>query len=376
MPHRTQLYDFHIKNGHMIEFAGFELPIWYKGIVPECKAVRNSVGIFDVSHMGRALISGEDAAGFLDYVTTNDVAALDTGRGHYSVMCNEKGGIIDDIIVCRLTEKQYLMVFNAGNREKDLDWLNRNAKRCNVEIQHVSGQISMFAVQGPNARHILQEICNENVSEIPRFGGRYVHLGDIRGFVTRTGYTGEDGFEIFTLDSPVEQPSRAVTVWNAILNHGMKFDIQPCGLGARDVLRLEAGMCLYGNDITESTTPLQARLGFVVKLAKAEFIGRDVLIKEKAEGAKEVRVGLKALDPGIPRAECDILRDTEVVGKVTSGTFSPTTNQGIAMGYVPKEYSKIGENVMIRVRDRSLRAEVTGFPFYDTSKYGWQRTGK
>ncbi len=375
MPDRTQLYDYHVKNGHMVDFAGFELPIWYKGIIPECTSVRNSVGIFDVSHMGRALISG-DAAAFLDYVTTNDVAALEVGHGHYSVMCNEKGGIIDDIVVCRLTEKQYLMVFNAGNREKDLNWLSNNSKLFNVEIQHVSDEVSMFAVQGPNARKVVQEISDGDISQIPRFGGRYVQLDGVRGIVTRTGYTGEDGFELFTLDAPIDRPAKAVTVWNAVLSHGEKFDIQPCGLGARDVLRLEAGMCLYGNDLTESTTPLQARLGFVVKLTKTKFIGHDVLAKEKAEGAQKLRVGLRVLEPGIPRAECAILKDSQVVGSVTSGTFSPTMNQGISMGYVPKQYSKIGENMGIKVRDRILRAEVTGFPFYDSSKYGWQRAAK
>jgi aminomethyltransferase len=358
----------------MVDFSGFELPIWYKGIVPECKAVRNSVGIFDVSHMGRNLISGKDAAPFLDYVTTNDVSVLEVGRGHYSVMCNEKGGIVDDIIICRLTEKQYLMVFNAGNREKDLAWLNAKAERFRVEIQHVSDAVSMFAVQGPNAEKILQEMCDEDLSQISRFGGKYVRVDGNKGAVTRTGYTGEDGFEVFTWDAPIEQPAKAVAVWNAILDHGKAYDIQACGLGARDVLRLEAGMCLYGNDIDESTTPLQARVSFVVKLTKQDFIGRDVLAKEKAEGAKRVRVGLKVLEAGIPRAGCDILKESQVVGRVTSGTFSPTINQGIAVGYVPKEYAKTGESLAIRVRNKDLRATVAGFPFYDSSKYGWQRT--
>ena len=374
MPRRTQLYDFHARNGHMVDFSGFELPIWYKGIVPECKAVRNSVGIFDVSHMGRNLISGKDAAPFLDYVTTNDVSVLEVGRGHYSVMCNEKGGIVDDIIICRLTEKQYLMVFNAGNREKDLAWLNAKAERFRVEIQHVSDAVSMFAVQGPNAEKVLQEMCDEDLSQISRFGGKYVRVDGNKGAVTRTGYTGEDGFEVFTWDAPIEQPAKAVAVWNAILDHGKAYDIQACGLGARDVLRLEAGMCLYGNDIDESTTPLQARVSFVVKLTKQDFIGRDVLAKEKAEGAKRVRVGLKVLEAGIPRAGCDILKESQVVGRVTSGTFSPTINQGIAVGYVPKEYAKTGESLAIRVRNKDLRATVAGFPFYDSSKYGWQRT--
>ncbi len=371
---RTHLYDFHARNGHMVVFSGFEMPLWYRGIVQECKAVRNSVGVFDTSHMGRTLISGENSTAFLNYVTTNDVAALEVGRAHYSVMCNENGGIIDDVIVNRIGDKEYLMVFNAGNREKDLSWLEKEAERFSVEIRHISDEVSMFAVQGPNAQKVLQEISSEDLSLIPRFGARQVNLDGIEAAVTRTGYTGEDGFEVFTWGSPIRQPSKAVTVWNAILDHGKSYHIQPCGLGARDVLRLEAGMCLYGNDITESITPFQARLGFVVKLAKNEFIGRDALVREKAEGAKNVRVGLKVLEAGIPRAECDILKDSQVLGKVTSGTFSPTINQGIAMGYVPREYSKIGEKVEIKVRAKNLQAVITGFPFYDTSKYGWQRT--
>jgi len=374
MLRRTHLYDFHVRKGHMSEFAGFEMPLWYEGTVPECKAVRNSVGIFDTSHMGRALVSGDDSTAFLNYVTTNDVAALEVGRAHYSVMCDENGGIIDDFIVNRLAEKQYLIIPNAGNREKDLSWLRTKATQFEVEIHHVSDEVSMYAVQGPNAQKVLQEMCSEDLSLIPRFGGRNVNLDGIKATITRTGYTGEDGFEVFTWDSPVEQPSKAVTMWNAILDHGKASRIQPCGLGARDVLRLEAGMCLYGHDITESITPLQARLGFVVKLAKSEFIGRDVLAREKADGAKRVRVGLKLLEAGIPRAECDILKDSRILGKVTSGTFSPTIGQGIAMGYVPREYSKTGERLDINVRGKKLQAEVTGFPFYDASKYGWQRT--
>jgi len=374
MSRRTHLYDFHARNGHMVEFAGFDMPLWYEGIVPECKAVRNSAGIFDTSHMGRVLISGKDSTSYLNYVATNDVAALEVGRGHLSVMCNEKGGIIDDFVISRLADKEYLVVPNAGNREKDLSWLRKRAEKFSVEICDVSDEVSMFAVQGPNAQKILQEISNEDLSLIPRFGGRNVDLDGVKATVTRTGYTGEDGFEVFTWDSPLEQPSRAIAVWNAILDHGKSFNIQPCGLGARDVLRLEAGMCLYGNDISESITPLQARLGFVVKLTKNEFIGRDSLAKEKAKGAKKVRVGLKMLEAGIPRAECDILKDSQVVGKVTSGTFSPTINQGIAMGYVPREHSKVGENVEIKVRAKNLQAVITSFPFYDTSKYGWQRT--
>jgi aminomethyltransferase len=374
MPAKTHLYDFHVQKGHMTEFAGFHMPLWYEGIVSECKAVRNSVGLFDTSHMGRAVITGSDTTAFLNYVTTNDVASLEPGRGHYSVMCNEEGGIIDDIIVNKLADEEYLVVFNAGNRKKDLSWFRKNAERFNVKIRDVSDEVSMFAVQGPNAQSVLQQMCSDDLSSIPRFGGRSVELDGIKATVTRTGYTGEDGFEVFTWDSPVERPSRAVKMWEAILDHGRDFHIKPCGLGARDVLRLEAGMCLYGHDITESTTPLQAKLGFVVKLTKGEFIGRGALAKEKVEGPRSVRVGLRLLEAGIPRPGCDILKDSHVVGKVTSGTFSPTIGQGIAMGYVPREYSKIGEIMSISIRGKSLQATVTGFPFYDRSKYGWQRT--
>jgi len=376
MAKRTQLHDFHVRNGRMTEFAGFEMPVWYDSIVSECRVVRNSVGIFDVSHMGRAVISGEGSTSFLDYVTTNDVAALTVDRAHYSLICNEDGGIVDDVVVDKLAENQYLMVFNAGNRDKDLGWLKKKAEPFSVNIEHVSDQVSMFAVQGPNAQEVLQQVCGEDLSLIPRFGGRSLDLEGMKLTVTRTGYTGEDGFEVFTWGAPLEDPSRAVAVWNEILDHGKAFHIQPCGLGARDILRLEAGMCLYGNDITESTSPLQARLSFVVKLAKSEFIGRDALVREKAQGLKKVRVGLKVLDAGIPRAECPLLKDSQVVGKVTSGTFSPTMNQGIAMGYIPKEYSKVGDNLLVEVRGKNLRAAVVGFPFYDTSKYGWQRTNR
>ncbi len=371
---KTQIHEIHAKNAHMVEFAGFEMPLWYKGIVEEVFAVRDRVGVFDVSHMGRALFTGREAADFLDYVTPGRVSALEVGQGHYSLLCNENGGIIDDIIIVRLEEKSYLMVFNASNRQKDLAWINLNLKNFKANMDNVSDRISMFAVQGPKAQDTLQEISSENLSEIPRFGGRYLKLDGLQAAATRTGYTGEDGFEVFTWDTTTEDPRNATRVWNAILEHGKRYGIEPCGLGARDVLRLEAGMCLYGHDITESTTPFQARIGWVVKLDKERFIGKEALTKEKAEGPKTLRVGLRPTVPGIPREGCNIIRNQEVVGKVTSGTFSPSLNQGIAIGYVPKEYSTKGETLEIQVRQKTLPCIITGFPFYDTSRYGWQRT--
>ncbi len=374
MTAKVQIHEIHSKSAHMVEFAGFEMPLWYKGIVEEVFAVRDRVGLFDVSHMGRALFTGSEAINFLDYITPNKVSALEVGQGHYSLLCNEKGGIKDDIIIVRLEENLYLMVFNASNRQKDLSWITLNLRDFGANLDNVSDKVSMFAVQGPKAQSTLQEISSEDLSKIPRFGGRYLKLDGLKGAVTRTGYTGEDGFEVFTWDTTLEDSRNATRVWNALLEHGKRHEIEPCGVGARDVLRLEAGMCLYGHDITESTTPFQARISWVVKLDKERFIGKEALLKEKAEGPKVIRVGLKPTAPGIPRERYDIIKNGAVVGQVTSGTFSPSLNQGIAVGYVPKEYSKKGETLEIQVRQKTLPCIVTGFPFYDTARYGWQRT--
>jgi aminomethyltransferase len=370
---KTQVYEYHEKNGHIVEFAGFLMPTWYKGIIPECTAVRNTVGMFDVSHMGRMLVTGKDAETFLNYLTPNNVAGLKQFQGHYSVLCNEKGTIVDDIIVTRYDQEFFLVVFNASNRKKDVSWITEKSKRFNVKLDNISDEVAMFAVQGPKARDIIQKVSKEEVSKIPRFGCGWLTIDGLKCSASGTGYTGEDGLEVYVYDAPVEGPWRAMKVWNVILEAGKEFDIQPCGLGSRDVLRLEAGMCLYGNDIDETTTPLEARIGWVVKLDKPDFIGREPLAKQKGEGVKRVRVGMKVLGRGIPRAGYEILKNGKLIGKVTSGTLSPLLGYGIATGYVPKEYSNEGEKVEIKVRDRNLDAEIVKVPFYDTSKYGWQR---
>ncbi|MBS7654927.1 glycine cleavage system aminomethyltransferase GcvT [Candidatus Bathyarchaeota archaeon] len=373
MINKTQIYEFHKENGKLIEFAGFEMPVWYKGIIQECLAVRNAAGIFDVSHMGRAFIYGEEDEEFLNYLTPIDVSMLKPGIGHYSVMCNEQGGIIDDLILLKLEDK-FLMVFNASNRVKDLSWMQKQTEGFKVKIDHVSEQIAMFAIQGPKAREIVQKIAKENVYEIPRFGVGELTLNGVKCFASGTGYTGEDGFEIFVLDASIEKPQNAFKVWNSLLKAGESFGLEPCGLGSRDVLRLEAGMCLYGSDIDESTTPFEAKISWVVKLnKKSNFIGRKVLEKQKAEGIKRCRIGLKLKDKGIPRHGYEILKDNEIIGKVTSGTLSPILNIGVAMGYVPVEYANIGEALQIKIRDKLVDAEVVNIPFYDTAKYGWKR---
>ncbi|MEM2897246.1 MAG: glycine cleavage system aminomethyltransferase GcvT [Candidatus Bathyarchaeia archaeon] len=361
---KTQLYDYHEKNGKLIEFVGFSLPVWYKGIIPECMATRTSLGIFDVSHMGRVSISGEEAENFLNYVITNDLSPLSDYKALYSVMCNENGGIIDDLTVVRLGKNSFLLIYNASNRKKDFSWLKQNSSKFKVELEDISDRVAMIALQGSNAQATLEGLCGEDLSKVARFGASEISIEGNKCLISRTGYTGEDGFEIFVYDAPVENPWRASKVWNSILEAGKEFGISPCGLGARDVLRLEAGMCLYGNDIDESTTPLEARLKFVVKFDKTEFIGKAALAKQMEEGIEKVRVGLMLLERGIPRAGYDIVVDGQLVGKVTSGTASPTLNRGIAMGYVQKDYSKEETHLGIRIRERLVKAKVVKLPFY------------
>jgi aminomethyltransferase len=370
---KTHLYEFHRKNAKLTLFAGFEMPLWFEGIIPEHLAVRNAVGIFDITHMGRTLITGPDAEAFLNYVTTNNVSVLTPLSAHYSLMCNERGGIKDDFVLSRLEEEKFLIVYNAANREKDFQWLRTNARSFQVKIEDVSDQIAMFAVQGPKAQETLQKISSEDLSLIERFKCGWVEIAENRVFMSRTGYTGEDGFEIFVWDAPLSNPGKAVKVWNAILEAGKEFGIKPCGLGARDTLRLEAGMCLYGNDIDENTTPLEARLSFVVKFNKGDFIGREALLKQKEEGVKRRRVGVLMLEKGIPRVGFGIYKENKKIGYITSGTFSPLLKRGIGMAYVQTEHSKEETEVTIEIRQRKTKAKIVRFPFYDIEKYGYRR---
>ncbi|MCD6240087.1 glycine cleavage system aminomethyltransferase GcvT [Candidatus Bathyarchaeota archaeon] len=361
---KTHLYNFHKQNAKMTLFAGFEMPLWYKGIIPEHLAVRNSVGIFDITHMGRAIITGPEAEKFLNYVSTNDVSKLTPLNAQYSTLCNEKGGIKDDFVVSRLEKDKFLMVYNASNRAKDYEWLTLHAKKFDVKVEDASDNIAMFAVQGPKAEETLQKISTEDLGQIGRFKCGWTKMADIQVFLSRTGYTGEDGFEIFVWNSPISNPEKAVKVWNSILEAGREFGIQPCGLGARDTLRLEAGMCLYGNDINEDTTPLEARISFVVKFDKDEFIGKEALLKQKEEGLKKRRIGIKMLERGIPRKGYGIYKNGEKIGEITSGTFSPFLEKGIGMGYVKIEYDNEGEKVTVDIRGKQLKAEIIKLPFY------------
>lgn len=371
---RTQLYRIHEQTAKLTDFAGFKMPLWYKGIIPEHLAVRNSVGIFDISHMGRVMATGVDAERFLNYVITNDVSKLSSNAAQYSVMCNESGGIMDDFVVYRFETERFMAVFNASNREKDYNWMAAHAKGFNVKIEQVSDDVGMLAVQGPNAEKTLQKISAEDLSRIERFKCSPARLANIDVFLARTGYTGEDGFEVFVWNASLTKPENALNLWNAIVAAGRPFGIEPCGLGARDTLRLEAGLCLYGSDIDENTTPLEAGLSFVVKLQKDKFIGKETLLKQKTEGIKRRRVGIQLLDQGIPRPGFEICSASgEKIGQLTSGTFSPLLKYGIGMGYVPVDQAQEGNAVSVKIRDKLAKARTVSFPFYDAERYGSKR---
>ena len=374
MPQIVQLQSFHNKNGHLTEFAGFTLPLWFTGITPETLAVRNAVGIFDVSHMGRALVTGDDSERFLNRLASNDVSALTDGLGQYSLLCNPDGTIKDDVLVLRLQKDKHLIVYNAANRAKDYEWFKANTGGFKVSLQDMSNETALFAVQGPKAVHLISEVVERlRPSDLPRFGCAEGDIAGSRVLLSRTGYTGEDGFEILVWNSPVQDASHALAVWDKLLEAGKPFDLHLCGLGARDLLRLEAGLCLYGTDIDEKTNPFEARLGFVVKLEK-DFVGRGKLQEAKQKGPKRLRVGLMMQNRVIPRHGFGITSHGLAIGAVTSGTLSPTVDAGIAMGYVEQASAKEGTLVDVHIRERYETARVTRTPFYDPTKYGYSRS--
>ena len=348
------------------------MPLWYEAIAPEHLAVRNSAGLFDVTHMGRSLVFGRRASEFLDYVLTRDPSRLNQLQGQYALLCNDRGGIRDDLTVFRLDMEEFLMIYNASNREKDFNWLQRQAAGFEVQVQDVSDNIAMFAVQGPRAQTILQRALPIDLATVRRYWLTFTNYKGKKASISRSGYTGEDGFEIHLWDTPLDKPQDAIELWNDILAAG-KDEIRPCGLGARDTLRLEAGMCLYGNDIDEETTPFEAKLDFAVKLDKPRFIGRDALVQQRQEGVERIRVGLRMLERAVPRRGFPVLNKRERVGELTSGTFSPLLQKGIAMAYLQTESAPEGTAVEVDVRGRTAEAVVSVMPFYDPEKYGWRR---
>ncbi len=353
---KTALHDVHVQLGaRMVEFAGFEMPIQYRSIRDEHRRVRETVGVFDVSHMGEIIIKGPKALDMVQKVTINDASKLEVGQVQYSAMCYPDGGIVDDLLVYRFAD-HFLLVVNASNKDKDFAWIVKN-KIDGCEVEDVSDQYTQLAVQGKKAEPTLQKLTKIDLSAIKYYWFTEGKLAGVPMIISRTGYTGEPGFELYFANE------YAVDVWNKIMEAGKEFDIEPIGLGARDSLRLEKKMCLYGNDIDETTNPLEAGLSWITKLDKGDFIGRDALLKIKEEGIKRKLVAIVLEGHGFPRHGYKIYKDGKEVGHVTSGTVSPILNKGIAMGYVAKEFSKVGTELEIDIRGKKVPAVIIKPPF-------------
>jgi aminomethyltransferase len=356
---RTALLDVHIALGaKIVPFAGFEMPVYYKGIVAEHTAVRERVGIFDVSHMGEVLVRGPRALEFVQKITVNDASALAVGQAQYSAMCLESGGIIDDLLVYKRGENDFLLVINASNIAKDFAWMQANALD-GVELENVSDSYTLLAVQGPRAVELLQKLTSVDLNGIAYYYFVEGELAGERMIISRTGYTGELGFELYL---PSDK-STSEKVWNAIMEAGAEFGIEPTGLGARDTLRLEMGYCLYGNDIDETTNPIEAGLGWITKVNKGEFNGRDAIVKVKEEKPKRKLVAFEMNERAIPRGHFAIKADGNDIGEVTSGTSSPTLGKGIGMGYVATEFAQVGNTIGIAIRDKVIPATIVKLPF-------------
>lgn len=359
---RTPLYQVHVALGaRMTEFGGWLMPLQYTSIIEEHRAVRSCAGLFDLSHMGEIEISGPHALDLVQWVTTNDANNLEVGQAQYSLLCKPDGGIVDDLLVYRLTDR-YLLVVNAANAGKDFAWINshRTLRRdWQVQVVDRTDSTALIAVQGPRAQEILQPLTDVSLGGLGYYRSTVGTLAEHeRVLISRTGYTGEDGFELFLPADGAE------SLWHAIMEGGKEVGLVPVGLGARDTLRLEACMALYGNDIDETTNPLEAGLGRWVKFEKGDFVGRDALVRVQQEGPKRRLVGFRMVDPGIARHGYEIFAAGAKVGYVTSGSYSPTLNANIGLGYVPVELSAPGSRIDIHIRGRMAAAEVVPTPFY------------
>lgn len=342
----------------MVPFAGYNMPVQYEGVTAEHETVRNGLGVFDVSHMGEFLLSGPKALDLIQKVTSNDASQLTIGRAQYSCLPNDNGGIVDDLIVYKMKEEQYLLVVNASNIDKDWNWIS-SKNDLGVDMRNISDDYSLLAIQGPKAVEAMQALTPVDLSAI-----KYYHfeVGEFAGvehvIISATGYTGSGGFEIYVKNDQVEQ------LWNKVFEAGAAFGIKPIGLAARDTLRLEMGFCLYGNDINDTTSPLEAGLGWITKFTK-DFTNAEALKKQKEEGVTRKLVGFELTERGIPRHDYEITdKDGNVIGIVTSGTMAPSLNKGIGLGYVPVEYATEGSQIFIRIRKNDIPAQVVKLPFY------------
>jgi len=355
----TALNDVHIALGaKMVPFAGYNMPVQYEGVTTEHETVRNAVGVFDVSHMGEFLITGPNALDLIQKVTSNDATKLFDGRAQYSCLPNDNLGIVDDLIVYKIADEKYLLVVNASNIEKDWDWISKH-NTMGAKMENLSEDYSLFAIQGPKAVEAMQSLTPVDLSAIKFY---HFEVGEFAGIenviISATGYTGSGGFEIYCKNDEAKQ------IWDKVFEAGADFGIKPIGLAARDTLRLEMGYCLYGNDINDTTSPLEAGLGWVTKFTK-DFVGSDKLKKQKEEGVKRKLVGFELVDRGIPRHDYPIVdADGKEIGIVTSGTMGPSVKKAVGLGYVPTEFAAEGTEIYIQVRKKQLKAKVTKPPFY------------
>jgi aminomethyltransferase len=355
----TALSHIHESLGaKMVPFAGYNMPVQYEGVNAEHETVRNGVGVFDVSHMGEFLLTGENALGLIQKVTSNDASVLEIGRAQYSCLPNNDGGIVDDLIVYRMKEDQYLLVVNASNIEKDWNWISSH-NDLGVDMRNLSDDYSLLAIQGPKAVEAMQSLTSVDLTAI-----KYYHfeVGPFAGIenviISATGYTGSGGFEIYCKNSEVEQ------VWNKVFEAGAAFGIKPIGLAARDTLRLEMGFCLYGNDINDTTSPIEAGLGWITKFTK-DFTNSENLKKQKEAGVTRKLIGFELIERGIPRHDYEIVdANGNNIGIVTSGTMAPSLGKGIGMGYVATDFTAVDSEIFIQIRNNKVKAKVVKMPFY------------
>lgn len=355
----TALTHIHEKLGaKLVPYAGFNMPVSYEGVNAEHETVRKGVGVFDVSHMGEFLVTGPNALEFLQKICSNDVSKLNVGQAQYCYFPNEKGGIVDDLIVYKIAEEKYLLVVNASNIQKDWEWIQKQ-NTLNADVRDLSDEYSLLAIQGPKAIESMQSLTSVDLKAIKFY---HFEVGDFAGIphviISATGYTGSGGFEIYCKNSEVEK------IWEKVFEAGEAYGIKPIGLAARDTLRLEMGFCLYGNEIDEETSPLEAGLGWITKFSK-DFINSENLKKEKEEGIKNKLIGFELKDRGIPRQGYDIVtQDGEKIGVVTSGTMAPSLGKAIGMGYVPIDFSTPGTEIFISIRNKPVAAVIVKMPFY------------
>ena len=356
---KTALYDKHVSLGaKMVPFAGFDMPVQYSGVTEEHFAVREKVGIFDVSHMGQFFVEGPSAKDLLQFVGTNNVDALENGKAQYTCLPNGNGGIVDDLIVYKMTDEKYFVVVNASNIEKDWNHISKHNEKFGAKLTNASDEMSLIAIQGPKATETLQKLTDIDLSEIP-----YYHFteGKIAGcedvIISNTGYTGSGGFEIYFKNE------NAVKIWEAITEAGQEFGLIPCGLASRDTLRLEKGFCLYGNDIDDTTSPLEAGLGWITKFDK-DFVDKERFAKEKEDGITRKLVGFEMQEKAIPRHDYLVVdAEGNEIGKVTSGTMSPMRKIGIGLAYVARQHFTVGSEIFIQIRNKNIPAKVVKTPF-------------